>query len=171
MLCTLGKSGNDLTLTIAGATTQTISITNRFYADSTGYGVEFIQFADGVVKEVLASAAATVSTIGTAVANTLNGWAFIDVIKGEGGNDTINGMAGDDQLEGGQGVDTINDTIGNDRYIWKKADGADVIYDSGASLTEIDTLVLTDVLSTDLEIHACNGSLDGKFKIISTKRH
>jgi Ca2+-binding RTX toxin-like protein len=170
---TLGKSGSNLTLTVAGATPQTITITNRFYADTTGYGVEFIQFADGVVKEVLASAAATISTMGTATANTISGWAFIDIINGAGGNDTINSGAGDDVVEGGQGIDTINDAVGNDTYIWEKADGStvtsDVIYDSSASLTEIDTLVLTDVLSTDLRITRDNGSLDGKFTIVSTQ--
>ncbi len=102
------------------------------------------------------------------LADNLSGHAHNENFFGLDGNDTIEGYYGDDRLTGGLGVDTLNDVSGNDTYVWTKGDGNDTIYDSNSGKTETDTLLLTNVASTDVKLTRTNGSSDGKLEIVST---
>lgn len=124
-----------------------------------GYGVEVIEFADGVIwnrEEITAQARMN----GTAANNSLVGRNTDDNIFGLAGNDTINGGAGDDMLVGGRGDDSLEGHAGGDTYIWSKGDGNDTIWDGEHSKTEVDRLVLTDVVSTDVTLTRPNDTRD-----------
>ena len=85
------------------------------------------------------------------------------------GNDVLNGGDGDDVLIGGAGTDSLAGGNGNDKYEWSKTQGNDTINDAGALLTEVDTLVLKDVASTDVvTLSRANGSTDVTMLIGST---
>ncbi len=130
---------------------ETITITNRYYAPSTGYGLEQIQFADGTVwalDKILSES----KLVGTAIAETIAATNMRDIIEGLDGNDTIYSYAGDDHVSGGLGVDLINDNGGNDVYVWKKGDGSDTIYDSSADQNELDLLHLIDATQSEVSL-------------------
>lgn len=143
---TLERSGNDLLITIGAAT---IRVINRFNNASDGRGVEVIEFGDGVVTRILESDVATILTTGTTAGNNLNGWGFRDRMEGLAGNDKLEGHGGEDTLVGGTGVDTLHGGDGADSYEWARGDGSDIVIDSSISLTQIDRLVLTNVMSAD----------------------
>ncbi len=131
-----------------------ITLTNQFYASGAttyGYGVERIQFSDGVVW-TKTDIDLKMAVNGTALADNLSGTAHNENFFGLDGNDTIEGYYGDDRLTGGLGVDTLNDVAGNDTYVWTKGDGNDTINDSNSGKTETDTLLLTNVASTDVQL-------------------
>ncbi|MCT8327939.1 DUF4214 domain-containing protein [Acidimangrovimonas sediminis] len=154
---TLTKSGSDLIVSV-NATSEVLTVKNRFASAGSGYGVEYIEFADGVVVEVLDSPVAEAIVTGTLAANTLTGWGYRDTIYGLDGNDTISAGAGDDALFGGTGVDSLKGEAGSDTYVWARGDGNDTIDDSATSMVETDRLVLTDVLSSDVTLTRAQGS-------------
>ncbi len=154
---TLTRSGNNLIVTIA-ATGEVITVNNRFLSSGSGYGTEIIAFSDGVTTEVLDDPVAKAIITGTAANNTLAGWGFKDTIYGDAGNDTIDGNDGDDTIEGGLGVDVVRGDNGNDTYLWKIGDGNDTLYDSSASLTDIDMLRLADVDPSGVSLTRVSGS-------------
>lgn len=145
------KSGSDLQVKVL-STAEIITVTNRLNSSADGRGVELIVLADGVTIEVASSAVAAMITIGTSAANTLAGWNYVDTLSGEAGNDTMDGNGGDDLLIGGTGTDTLRGDAGNDTYEWATGDGSDTIYDDNSSLTQIDTLKLTNVASGDVAL-------------------
>ena len=153
----LTQTGSDMNVSVISSG-ETIEVTNRFYSENTGYGVEFIAFADGVVTEILDSAVAETITTGTAGANTLNGWGFKDTLIGLEGDDTLRGYGSTDTLIGGLGVDHLDGGNGSDIYRWQHLDGNDTLYDSSASLTDTDRLVLTDVNADDVELYRNSAS-------------
>ncbi len=99
------------------------------------------------------------SVTGTAAADTLSGGAGADLMSGLGGADTLDGNTGSDVLVGGSGNDTLIGDGGNDTYRWAKGDGNDTITDSVESLIETDRLVLSNVLSNDVQLYRTTGSL------------
>ena len=154
----LSRVGNDLTVVIT-ETGETITVTNRFISPGSGKGIEVVSFSDGVSVAILSNQIAEAIVTGTTGNDILTGWNETD---------TINGNGGDDLITGGQGIDTLNGGSGGDTYIWSKGDGNDTIYDNGTSLTEIDTLTLTDVTSTDVSLSRMDGSNYILVAIIST---
>jgi Ca2+-binding RTX toxin-like protein len=77
-------------------------------------------------SNITLTAAAGVSLIGTAGAetlvggegnDTLSGLSGADLLQGNGGNDGINGGGGNDTLDGGAGADIMLGTLGNDFFI------------------------------------------------------
>ncbi|TAG13039.1 MAG: DUF4214 domain-containing protein, partial [Rhodobacterales bacterium] len=160
---TLTASGTDLLVTVV-PTGEVIRIDERYQNAGFSYGIEQITFSDGVtwtLSDLLAKARLN----GDAAANTLTGTAYRDNLYGLDGNDVLNGGEGDDVLVGGLGVDSLNGGNGGDTYIWQRGQGADVVTDVGTSLTEIDTLVLSDVLSTDVTLNRISGSADLRFTV------
>ncbi len=166
------SGNNDQVLTVL-STGETITLDERYQNVAYGYGVEFIEFSDGVTWDVEDLLERT-RVEGTAAAETLLGKSLDDNVFGLDGNDTIYTYAGDDTLTGGTGDDHLwggtNNTAdnGNDTYIWSKGDGNDFIYDWSRSLTENDVLRLTDVTSDDVTLHRVSGNSDQVLTVLST---
>jgi Ca2+-binding RTX toxin-like protein len=98
--------------------------------------LEKIEFADGTSWDQNAmKAIVPTAYVGSAAAESLQGWDGIDIVDGGAGNDTLNGLGGNDQLAGGDGDDIINAGEGNDRVAGGA--GNDVI-DGGAGADLID---------------------------------
>lgn len=156
--------GADLLITVV-PTGEVIRIDERYQTAGFGYGVEVIRFSDGVSWDLDAIMQRTRFT-GDALANTLSGTVFKDNLYGLAGNDTLIAGLGDDQLVGGLGADVLWGGVngsataanGNDTFVWSKGDGNDTVNDWGQSLTELDTLHLTDVASTDVALTYSNAA-------------
>lgn len=88
---------------------------------------------------------------------------------GLAGNDTLNGGDGDDFLVGSLGTDSLAGGNGQDTYEWRKGEGGDTITDAGASVTEVDTLLLKDVVLSDgIQLRRQNQSTDLTLLVEST---
>ncbi|WP_179958211.1 calcium-binding protein [Chitinimonas arctica] len=124
-------TGNDLLLTIAGAS-NVLRIKSYFYQDGVGpYAMEQIKFADNTVWDV-----ATVKA---------------KVIQGTAGNDTIVGYGSTDVLDGGTGNDWLDGRGGNDTYKFGKNSGNDIIDQSYDTAANTDTLLLdAGIKATDV---------------------
>ncbi len=142
-------------ITVGG---EMISVLNQFDAANPGRGIERIAFADGVVWTVEDILTRT-RLNGTVQNNTLTGTALMDNIFGLAGDDTITGGAGDDLIVGGPGADDLDGDAGNDRFEWSLGDGADIIRDTAASLTDVDTLALLDVGSAGVTLDKSGNNL------------
>lgn len=59
------------------------------------------------------------------------------------GDDSVWGEAGNDVLVGGWGNDFLNGGTGSDTYQFNRGDGMDLLLESSASSSEVDTLQLT----------------------------
>jgi len=140
------SGSNNLMITIGS---EVITVLNRFSNPSNTYGIEVIEFADGTVWNLDAILANTQMT-GTVGSETLTGSGYADNMYGLAGSDTLNGGNGDDHLVGGTDIDSLVGGNGSDSYVWTKGDGSDTINDGGASVTELDRLVLTNVASTEV---------------------
>jgi len=137
-----------LTITIAAAgviPVEVLTVIDRF---NTGYnsnsGIEEIRFADGVIWN-LTDIRTRTRVEGTGNAEILTGTSFRDNLYGFGGADTINAGLQDDYLVGGHGADVLDGAAGNDMFEWSSGDGNDILSDTSTSMTEVDTLVLTNV--------------------------
>lgn len=78
------------------------------------------------------------------------------VWNGTDGADTLNGITSNDTLKGGKGNDTLNGKEGDDTYIFAKGDGVDSISDFSGT----NTIVLSDVKSTDVKFSFSQGTLN-----------
>ena len=96
-------------------------------------GLERIEFADGTVwtYEQMQEEAAYRGTAGA------------DTIVGTFGAEYFMGLGGDDRIEGGGGSDI---------YIWSSGDGNDVIVEAHSVDTEIDTLQLRGISTSDVQL-------------------
>jgi len=92
--------------------------------DQAGNVVEGIDLT-GTGVDVLPTAPADCTIIGTNNGEVLTGTPLADVICALGGNDTVDGLAGDDTIRGGSGGDTIVGGPGKDRLLGEG--GKDVI--------------------------------------------
>jgi Ca2+-binding RTX toxin-like protein len=83
-----------------------------------------------------------------------------DSLYGGADNDNLSGDAGNDLIDGGMGNDTLTGGVGNDTYLFRRTDGQDTINDYSTTATEVDTLKLTDgITSTEPVIVKQNGDL------------
>lgn len=142
------------------AWTQNLSasrLTNAQFVASLAQSVEHQMYGNSHI----ANALPTVTTFnGTGAAETLTGTAGQDALSGFAGNDTLVGGLGSDRLTGGTGNDllwggasgTVQATNGNDSYVWAKGDGSDALNDWGQSLSEVDTLILSNVLPNEVTL-------------------
>ena len=113
------KVGNDLRMTIAGASDQ-LTVQNWFLGAS--YQASVVLTDNSVV-------AVQLPLQGTSGNDTLTATNDPTLLKGLAGNDTLEGLAGDDTLVGGTGNDTLKGSLGNDTYVFDRGDGADTVYD------------------------------------------
>jgi Ca2+-binding RTX toxin-like protein len=144
----------DLVITIT-STGEAITVTGNYSNDNPGRGLESIVFADGTVWDLSDIRAQTTVTGGSGN-NTLDGKDYDDNLFGMDGNDTLKGNDGDDTLVGGLGDDTLKGGEGDDTYIWNLGDGSDDINektdDTADRPTDVDTLVLEDVFSSQITL-------------------
>ena len=132
---TLDRIGNDLLIRVT-ETGKTIAVTGFF----AGQGIEVLRFADGTewsrtqIKDA-------------------------SVFRGDGHNNTILDSSSDDVIHGSQGDDYIRIGAGNDKILYGKGDGYDIVDDSSNSPSEHDTLVLTDLNSSDIQLSRVGGHL------------
>ncbi len=118
----------DLLVTI-NATGEQLTVDQHF--QSTQYGLEQVEFADGTLwdrAKIYAEA-----------------W-----IRGTSGNDTIKGSSGDNIIDGGLGDDTLNGDRGSDTFIWGSGVGNDTIDEYGYDAGAIDTLKLQGLNAADV---------------------
>ena len=95
--------------------------------------LERIEFANGVQwhqADLVALAELTLTTNGTAAANTLFGTSSDDVINGLAGNDILDGGFGNDNLAGGLGSDSLYGGEGGDHYQFDLGWGIDTIFET-----------------------------------------
>ena len=132
---TIDRIGNDLLIRVT-ETGKTIAVTGFF----AGQGIEVLRFADGTewsrtqIKDA-------------------------SVFRGDGHNNTIFDSASDDVIYGSQGDDYIRIGAGNDKILYGKGDGYDIVNDSSTSPAEHDTLVLTDINASDIQLSRVGGHL------------
>ncbi|WP_107496286.1 calcium-binding protein [Thalassobius sp. I31.1] len=152
------SSHKDLIITINHLNGSGEIIVKNFQDGNGHEGIEEIRFLDGTVWD-LDMIRSKAELNGSANNDTLFGTVLDDTINGLDGNDTLDGKGGDDIITGGSGADTLNGGEGNDRYVWSKNDGDDLIEDSTRSLSDIDTLHLTDVSPGDINLSVSGDDL------------
>jgi len=101
----LERIEDDLKLTISD-TQDSITVKDWAKADTPGYGVEVISFADGTTWDL--NTIKEMSLQGTSGDDTLVAYVTADTLQGYEGNDTLYGHGGDDTLDGGGNDDTID---------------------------------------------------------------
>ena len=115
---TISRGATSLTFTITD-TGESLTVADQFAWDTTfarqRFAVEEFQFADGTVKTIDDFSSEKVELAGTAAGDYLVGSEF-----GE-------------QISGGRGSDTLEGGGGGDRYIYRRGDGADVIFDDAGA--------------------------------------
>ena len=107
---TFARVGTDLVISVIG-TNDTVTVRNHFSSGLMGvdFGVEEIQFSDGVLMDVRAIA----EVVG----------------RGTSASETVNGSAQEDQLEGLAGADLMRGGDGGDTYYFSAGHGHDTIHD------------------------------------------
>lgn len=135
---TIGRSGNDLVLEIAGSGDALIIshyLVPSFsftFANTThsrwnpDYRVENLLFHDGSGLPSAAEIIAAFGVSGSGEADELAGSAHADVIRGGAGDDTLQGLEGDDTLHGDEGDDFLLGDAGDDNLAGGL--GNDVLY-------------------------------------------
>gem|GEM_PF-2404064 len=108
------RSGNDLVLVHTNGTDQ-VTVKNWFANgwNATAF-MDTIIFADGTVWTPSTLAGREIELMGTASAETLNGWDGRDRLIGDAGDDILSGGNGSDVLLGGEGNDRLYAGNGND---------------------------------------------------------
>jgi Ca2+-binding RTX toxin-like protein len=136
---TLSRSSSYALVTI-NATGETIKIDNQFYSSSNNWGVEKFEFADG--------SAWNLQTINA------NAW-----YRGTSGNDSITGTSWSETFAGGQGNDYLRGNDGSDTYVYTSGQGNDEIDDQSSSVTDVDTLKLTNLNASDVTLSRVGNNL------------
>ncbi|MCA1894147.1 hypothetical protein HW573_23165 [Agrobacterium genomosp. 3] len=73
-------------------------------------------------------------------------------MHGHGGNDVIRTGAGNDLLNGGKGDDILSGGVGSDTFVYSSGGGNDQINDEANEVGDVDTLLLSDLNSSDVTI-------------------
>jgi Ca2+-binding RTX toxin-like protein len=89
---------------------QTITFDEQFYSQTSNWGLEKIQFANGTSWDL----------------QTINANAWY---RGTSGNDTLTGSAWNDTLAGGAGNDTLTGNAGSDTFVFRAGLGQDTVTD------------------------------------------
>jgi Ca2+-binding RTX toxin-like protein len=112
--------GNDLKITIAGASDQ-LTMQNWFLGGAHRIGSVVLADNSTVALQVLLQ--------GTSGNDTLTATNDPTWLVGLAGNDVLNGGTGGDTLTGGTGTDTLKGRAGDDIYVFNRGDGTDTVYD------------------------------------------
>ncbi|WP_122257040.1 calcium-binding protein [Pseudomonas syringae] len=145
------RESDDLVIQIKDSG-ETLRVSSHFYASAIyGYGIDQIQFADGVVwsKDDLSTNLSTVVPVSSL---TVTGTEANETLTGGAGNDTLYGNGGDDVLEGGAGNDRLDGGYGNDTYVFGKGSGQDTVTAYDPVSTRVDVVKLTGLNSSDVVI-------------------
>ena len=129
---TLSRSGQHMLVGI-NATGETVKIDYQFYSQTANWGIEKFEFADGSSWNL----------------QTINANAWY---RGTSGNDSITGSSWNETFAGGQGNDYLRGNDGSDTYVYTSGQGNDEIDDESSSVTDIDTLRLTDLNASDVTL-------------------
>ncbi|MEE8757147.1 MAG: hypothetical protein SOH71_22960, partial [Rahnella inusitata] len=107
----------------------------------------FLHFAFDDKTLSLADLEAMNMTVGGSEGNdSLNGWAFKDLLTGGAGDDTLNGNGGHDILDGGTGNDRLSGGDSeSDTYLFAAGHGKDTVYEFASKEEQSDTLHFTGV--------------------------
>lgn len=125
----LTRSGVHAILTVK-ETGETITFDEQFWAAGQNWGIDKIEFSDGVSwgRAEIESAA----------------W-----IRGTGGNDTISGTTSDNTIDGGAGNDTLSGLAGNDTFVFRGNFGNDTITDFTAGAGSNDVVAFGNEVFAD----------------------
>jgi Ca2+-binding RTX toxin-like protein len=129
----LTRSGENLLVQIL-ATGEIVTVAGQFRSGSSYVGIEQITFADGTVWD-----RATIA---------VHAW-----VRGTSGNDSISLPADGVTVDAGRGDDTISVSgAGSDTIKFAKGDGHDTLDNPGSGYQRGDTLELTDILSSEVQL-------------------
>ncbi|KJC54174.1 hypothetical protein UP10_40630 [Bradyrhizobium sp. LTSPM299] len=129
----LTRNGDAMTLTVL-STGDSFTARYQFWGSGSEQGLGNIQFADGTIWD-RATIASNIWVIGTA------------------GNDSISPPADGATIEAGLGDDTINlSGTGADLILFAKGDGHDTLDNGGSGYQRNDTLDLTDILPSEVQL-------------------
>lgn len=132
------RAGNDVIVIIAasnGISHDAGSITIKGGVNNSyGEGIEEIRFSDGTSWSAADIRVKLISSAATA------------------GNDTIIGTSSSDIIFGGLGDDSLNGAGGADTYIYRAGDGHDIIVDAPSYDVTVDSLVLSDISSSQISL-------------------
>ena len=117
---TLSRAGTNLQVRV-NATGETITVDEHFWSQTSNWGIERMQFADGTSWDLAAINA--------------NAW-----LRGTGENDTVAGTSWNDTLLGDGGNDTLTGDAGGDRFVFGLNFGKDVITDFAAGVSGTDVI-------------------------------
>jgi len=130
----LSHSGDKLIVSVT-ATGDTFTVNYQFYNGGTSiYGINAITFVDGTVWDRATIAA--------------NAW-----VRGTAGNDSLTVPSDGVTVDAGAGDDTISvNGTGRDRIVFAKGYGHDTLTNPGSGYQRDDTLVLTDILPSEVQL-------------------
>ncbi len=132
------------------ATGETITLVRTFQPNggNNDEGVQFIEFANGMVADQNTMMQHAVLLGSDEMDSLVGDDTFDDRLDGAGGDDDISGGGGNDVIIGGAGDDTLDGGAGDDLYEYSKGDGNDIITD--ASNAGVDTLHLLDLNASEV---------------------
>lgn len=144
---TFERIGDTLILKISGSNEKIVS--EDFFANwgEKNFGIDQIRFADGSLMD----------------RETIRGHT---TTVGDGRDNLVQDSPLNDVLQGGKGDDGIRIGAGNDTILYAAGDGFDVITDTSGVKTEIDKLVLANLMPSDVELSRVGNALT--IKILAT---
>ena len=151
----LNGVNNDLVLSVTG-TTDSLTVKNWFYGDTSWYRIERLQFADGTVNQIGSRTDLVNTLTGTGLTDYLSGNSEPNVLKGLAGNDFLYSGAGNDVLDGGTGVDSMAGGVGDDTYLVDNA--SDVVTEVATAGTDTVQSEITSTLGSNVENLTLTGS-------------
>ncbi|MDA7746284.1 hypothetical protein N8878_03005 [Psychromonas sp.] len=147
----LGKSGDNLVLTVDGGPDQ-VTIVNFFTVGNST--IETIEFESGgslTAEQIFGAFGLTMpSSVESEFDNYIEGDNDENSLTGDITNDSIAGLGGNDTLQGGLGDDLLVGGRGDDTYLFASGDGQDVIDNTGGGMETLrftGTIAFSDVAS------------------------
>lgn len=157
---------NDLIITFAGSSTDSITLDNHFSGNDV---FESLYFAgEDITIDLTTYDYVTAGTAGNDTINGVrnyyfNGYAINDTLYGYEGNDTLNGEEGNDTLYGGLGDDLLRGDQGDDLFVYES--GLDTFYERSSGN---DTIWITNGVSIEDISFANTGSYDTSILITAS---
>ena len=119
-----------------------------------------VVFEDGTVWDGVALSAMASTINGHEFDDVMRGTSHADQLRGLSGNDVIASGAGDDVLNGGAGDDVLIGGAGNDTYLFNRGYGNDAIIESDATAGNVDTIRLgSGISATDISLSVDSSDL------------
>ncbi len=175
---TLGQANGVITVTQAGAATQTFSVSGiKSVSVVTGPGDDNIYLGSLLLPATVNAGNGNNTIIGGAGNETLTGGSGDDTILGGPGNNDISGGAGNNILYGGTGNDILNGGPGSD-WIYPGAYGVSLYNDTesdtingGTGTEKLDLAGNADPMTIDLSKGAITDRVTGAVTHIKSVRN